>query len=78
MSSKKTSWMRALAFTVMMTLVLMTGATGLVVAEEGGFEGPPPEGNGIIQPLGSEDPSGDDGTGKMDESGVICRNNSGR
>ena len=68
MSSKKTSWMRVLAFTVMMTLVLMTGATGLVVAEEGGFEGPPPEGNGIIQPLGSEDPSGDDGTGKMDES----------
>lgn len=67
MSSKKTSWMRVLAFTVMMTLVLMTGATGLVVAEEGGFEGSPPEGNGIIQPLGSEDSSGDDGTEKMDE-----------
>lgn len=67
MSSKKASWMRVLAFTVMMTLVLMTGATGLVVAEEGGLEVPPPEGSGIIQPLGSEDPSGDDGTGKMDE-----------
>ncbi len=34
MSSKKASWMRVLAFTVMMTLVLMTGATGLVVAED--------------------------------------------
>lgn len=34
MSSKKASWMRVLAFTVMLTLVLMTGATGLVVAED--------------------------------------------
>lgn len=56
MSSKKTSWMRALAFTVMMTLVLMTGATGLVVAEEGGFEGPPPAEKEIIQ---SPDTEGD-------------------
>jgi len=67
MSSKKASWMRVLAFTIMMTLVLMTGVTGLVVAEEGGFEGPPPAENGIIQPFGLEDPSGDDGTGKMDK-----------
>jgi uncharacterized repeat protein (TIGR01451 family) len=49
MSSKKASWMRVLAFTVMMTLVLMTGATGLVVAEEGGLEGPPPAEKEIIQ-----------------------------
>ena len=34
MSRKKASWMRVLAFTIMMTLVLMTGATGLVVAED--------------------------------------------
>ena len=67
MSSKRKSWMRVVAFTIMLTLVLMTGATGLVVAEEGGFEGPPLEENGIIQSSGSEDPSGDDGSGKMDE-----------
>lgn len=54
MSRKKTSWMRVLAFTVMMTLVLMTGATGLVVAEEGGLTVPPPEDKGILQPLDTE------------------------
>ena len=34
MKSKRKSWMRVLAFTIMLAMVMMTGATGVVVAED--------------------------------------------